>query len=84
MYIAGTQFAQTLKVVDTSMNGSNTTSDMFAKKFPIISISGSGVHAFYFHGPSLFCEVIIVLLFCFLYIKEIAAKARLLTVRQKV
>ena len=52
-----------LRIVDTSADGSNTTSNIPAENFPIISTSGrSSACVFYFHGPSLFCEVITVLL----------------------
>ena len=55
-----------VRIVDTSVDGSSTTSSVLAEDSPTVSTSGiqrSSAHAFYFHGPSLICEAIIVLLY---------------------
>ena len=54
-----------LRIVDTSVNRRNTTSDNI-DIYPIIRTAGiNGAHTFYFHGLSLFCVVMVVLLsFC--------------------
>ena len=53
-----------LRIVDTSVDGSNTTSNILAEDFPIISTSGrSSAHAVYFHGLSLICEAIMYFFF---------------------